>query len=156
MYSALERLGSARKTKGRIPRYPRLPRPDFAGFKQHPEFQKLLDGWGERDGDTAVIAENGGTPVGAAWYRFWSPDVHSYGFVDVVTPEVAIGVDPNYCGQGVGRALMNSLIETARAAGVSGLSLSVDRDNVALKLYLSLGFRQVGSAGSSVTLLLDH
>ena len=37
-------------------------RPAFSAFRQHPEFTKLLSGWGRR-GDWGAIAEDGGRPI---------------------------------------------------------------------------------------------
>ena len=39
-------------------------RPAFSAFRLHPEFTKLLSGWG-RQGDWGAIAEDGGRPLGA-------------------------------------------------------------------------------------------
>lgn len=53
-----------------------------------------------------------------------------------------IGVDPAYQGQGIGRRLLDNLLEFADGAVVF---LEVRTDNeVALELYRSLGFEQVG------------
>ena len=68
-------------------------RPAFAEFRQHPEFSKLLSGWG-RHGDRGVIAEAAATPLGAAWFRLWTTELHSYGFVDASTPELAPSGEP--------------------------------------------------------------
>ncbi|TVQ15994.1 MAG: hypothetical protein EA367_21240 [Leptolyngbya sp. DLM2.Bin15] len=46
-------------------------RPAYEKFRQHPEFQKLVDNWG-RLGDWAVMADGQRRPVGVAWYRVWS------------------------------------------------------------------------------------
>jgi len=55
-------------------------RPTLAAFRQEAEFAKLLDGWG-RAGDRAIVAAtDDGERLGAAWFRLWTPDVHSYGF----------------------------------------------------------------------------
>jgi ribosomal protein S18 acetylase RimI-like enzyme len=128
-------------------------RPEFEIFKQDPEFGKLLEDWG-RVGDRAVLAETAGIPVGAAWYRYWTPERHSYGYVDAGTPEVAIGVHPDHRSRGVGHKILQALIETAWSEGVPALSLSVAPDNFALKLYEGAGFTKVGESGTSWTLRL--
>ena len=76
----------------------------------------LRRGWG-RPGDTAVIALDGGFPVGAAWYRLFSAEEPGYGFVDEQTPELAIAVVPRKRGKGVGEKLLPALIDRAREAG---------------------------------------
>ena len=128
-------------------------RPAYEAFKQDPEFGKLLADWG-RTGDRGVIAENAGEPVGAAWFRFWTPENHSYGFVDAAIPEIGIGVHPFHRGRGLGRKLLRALIEIARKENLSALSLSVAPGNFALQLYRSEGFSKVGESGTSWTLLL--
>lgn len=132
---------------------PAPPRPDFAAFRETDEFRKLLAGWG-RPGDRALVAEAGGSPFGAAWFRLWTPALHSYGFVDARTPELAVAVAAGRRGQGVGRDLLAALVETARADGCPALSLSVSPENPARRLYESLGFRRVGESGTSWTLAL--
>jgi ribosomal protein S18 acetylase RimI-like enzyme len=48
---------------------------------------------------------------------------------------------PAHRGQGVGRRLMEAVLEAARRAGCSGVTLEVRSDNaVAQRLYRSLGF----------------
>ena len=60
----------------------------FSAFRLHPEFTKLLSGWGRR-GDWGAIAEDGGRPIGAGWFRLWTPELHSYGFVDATSSSVS-------------------------------------------------------------------
>jgi len=64
-----------------------------------PLVQRYVRGWG-RPGDTAVIALEGGFPVGAAWFRLFTTDEPGYGFVDEETPELAIAVVPTKRGHG--------------------------------------------------------
>ena len=132
---------------------PNTPRPLADEFLARPEIQRLLAGWG-RPGDRAVIAQEDETPIGAAWYRFWTDEDHTYGFVDAETPELGIGVHASHRSRGVGRALMRALIEAARDDGVRTLSLSVDPSNFARWLYESEGFVKVGESGTSWTFLL--
>src|SRR5437870_5953760 len=128
-------------------------RPAFSAFRQHPEFTKLLSGWGRR-GDWGAIAEDGGRQLGAAWFRLWTPELHSYGFVDSTTPELGLAVSPTHRRQGIGRALLNALIGRARLEEFPALSLSVDPSNPSRSLYESSGFQRVGESGTSWTLRL--
>lgn len=128
-------------------------RPAFSAFRQHPEFTKLLSGWGRR-GDWGAIAEDGGRQLGATWFRLWTPELHSYGFVDSTTPEIGLAVASAYRRQGIGRALLNALIGRARLEGFPALSLSVDPSNLSRSLYESFGFQTVGESGTSWTLRL--
>lgn len=132
---------------------PEAPRPPLEVGLARPDLANLLTGWG-RAGDCGVIAHEGSAPLGAAWYRLWTGDDHSYGFVAPEIPELAIGVAGGYRRRGVGRLLMKALIEEARQAGVPALSLSVERDNPAARLYHDLGFREHEAAGNAWTLIL--
>ena len=79
---------------------------------------RYVKGWG-RPGDTVLIAIDDGFPVGAAWYRLFRRDAPGYGFVDEETPELAIAVVPSRRGRGIGEALLEALVERARADGYS-------------------------------------
>jgi ribosomal protein S18 acetylase RimI-like enzyme len=109
--------------------------------------------WGRR-GDAAMIAIDGGFPVGAAWYRLFARDRPGYGFVDERTPELAIAVVPSARGKGVGSALLEALLDRARNEGYQAISLSVDRNNAgAIELYERHGFERVDEEDDSVTML---
>jgi ribosomal protein S18 acetylase RimI-like enzyme len=120
-----------------------------------PGFAVYLEGW-PREGDAGVVAEDEtGRPLGAAWYRRFSEDAHGYGFIDASIPELSIGVEADARGRGIGMALMEALIERARTAGVPALSLSVEEDNPALRLYERLGFVRVARNGNAWTMRLE-
>lgn len=118
-----------------------------------PEVARYVAGWG-RAGDHGFVAEAGGRPVGAAWFRVLPPDAPGFGFVAAEIPELSIALLPEFRGAGLGTALLKILISEARADGYQGLSLSVDPDNPAARLYPRLGFRKVGVAGGSTVMLL--
>lgn len=128
------------------------PIPDPAAVIAGTGHAYLLADWG-RPGDAAVVAEAAAGPVGAAWYRYWSDDHHSYGYLDAACPELGIGVDPRYRGRGIGAQLLDSLIDLAASRGVARLSLSVESDNPALRLYERTGFVRQCRVGGSWTMV---
>ena len=112
---------------------------------------RYVDGWG-RPGDTALVALEGGLPVGAAWYRLFGRGQPGYGFVDEQTPELSIAVVPSRRGKGTGGQLLEALLDRARQDGYRAISLSVEPDNPALKLYERHGFKKVGESGGAWTM----
>lgn len=109
-----------------------------------PDLRRYLDGWG-RTGDLGVVArDDSGQRVGAAWARRFPMEAPSYGFVAPDVPELAIGVVAAARGSGVGGSLLDALLEMARAGGYRAVSLAVDRQNPALRLYLRQGFLDAG------------
>lgn len=115
---------------------------------------RYLDSW-PAPGDFGVVATDGDTLLGAAWARLLPADRPGYGFIAADVPEVSIGVTAASRGRGIGRALLTALIDAARATGHQRLSLSVEPDNYAARLYSSLGFVVTGRDGGSDTMVLD-
>ena len=105
----------------------------------HPQVVVFHEGWG-RAGDTALLAEQEGRPVGLVWFRLFTEEAHGEGFVDKRTPELAIAVVEELRGRGIGEKLMAAAHERARRDGVERLSLSVDAHNPAKRLYERLGY----------------
>lgn len=61
------------------------------------------------------------------------------------TPSLGIGLTPEGTGHGLGRQMMNVLLDTACAMGYAAIWLSVmDRNTRAKGLYESLGFKYEG------------
>jgi GNAT superfamily N-acetyltransferase len=112
-----------------------------------------VKGWG-RLGDTAVVALVDGFPVGAAWYRLFRASQPGFGFIDEGTPELAAAVVPSARGQGLGGALLDALLERARAEEYSAISLCVDKENSgAIHVYEQHGFERVSEGDDSVTMV---
>lgn len=130
---------------------PNAVRPDMNDFFKETKINRFLADWG-RPGDKSFIAEKGGVPIGAAWYRLFKAEEGSYGFVDENTPEIGISLRKHYRSRGIGRKLLRTLIFESQREGFESLSLSVDPANFALRLYESEGFKKVGASGTSWTL----
>lgn len=134
---------------------PPVEPPPLEHVRSDPGLAPYLAAWG-RAGDTGVVAEMDGAPIGAAWFRKYDATHPGYGFVDGQTPEISIGVETAWRLRGVGRALLEALIATARAEGHRALSLSVDARNApALALYRAAGFVETdGGSAANPTMLL--
>ena len=131
------------------------PRPALDAGLARADLAKLLEAWG-RPGDDAVVAVSPtGIGVGAAWFRFWSADEHSYGFVAPEVPELGLAVRPQLRGRGLGTRLLRALLARADGAEIRQLSLSVESENPALRLYERCGFRRVGRVGGAWTMVAD-
>jgi ribosomal protein S18 acetylase RimI-like enzyme len=127
--------------------------PPIEGIMSHPDIVKILDGWG-REGDTAIIAETPeGQPIGAAWYRFWTTDNHSFGYVCPAIPEIGMGVLTQFRQKGVGQALLQELFNIAFQNGVCKICLSVESDNPAIRLYQKFGFKKKKKIEDSWTMV---
>jgi len=92
-----------------------------------------------------------GLLVGAAWLRLLTGADRGYGTVDDATPELSVAVVPDCRGQGIGKRLLSALLDAA-AERYEAVSLSVQADNPALRLYQRLGFEVVEDGGTWFTL----
>ena len=119
-----------------------------------PALAVYLEDWG-RPGDVGLVARRDARPIGAVWVRRGDTERHGFGFVDPDTPELTLAVVASERGRGIGRRLMEALLDDPRLAGVRRLSLSVEHDNPARALYERLGFTTWQSSGGSRTLVID-
>jgi GNAT superfamily N-acetyltransferase len=130
---------------------PKRRLPPKALLLRIPQLTMFHESWG-RPGDTALVAEEDGRLLGLVWYRFFTEKVHGEGFVDEDTPELAVAVVDGERGRGLGTALMEAIHARARAEGVARISLSVDHDNPARRLYERIGYVEVAPGDERMVL----
>ncbi|MCL2368508.1 MAG: GNAT family N-acetyltransferase [Oscillospiraceae bacterium] len=104
-----------------------------------PEIYIYIKNFGGAD-DCGVIMEEDGKALGAAWTRI----IPAYGHLDEETPELAISFLPEYRNQGLGTMLMTELFAILKKRGYAQTSLSVQKDNPAVRFYRRLGYEVTG------------
>ncbi|MDD2394781.1 MAG: GNAT family N-acetyltransferase [Sphaerochaeta sp.] len=104
-----------------------------------PSIQNYYQDFG-RAHDYCLVAEQEGKLLGAVWARVLSGPVKGYGYVDEHTPELAISVQNEFRGKGIGTALLRAMLDLLQRAGYGQTSLSVQKENPAADLYKRLGF----------------
>jgi len=118
----------------------------------HPQIVIFREGWG-RAGDVGVLATVDGERVGVAFGRVFTDAVHSAGYIDDRTPEIAIAVERAHRGRGIGRRLLDAVADAARDNGFPALSLSVDDGNPAERLYARAGYDTVSRDDGDVVMI---
>lgn len=107
-----------------------------------PELKVYIEHFGQPD-DKCLVAETDGKIIGAVWARILSGQVKGYGNIDSQTPEFAISLYREYRNKGIGTALMKEMMNVLKSQGYEQTSLSVQKDNYAVKMYQSVGFKIV-------------
>lgn len=106
---------------------------------QQPSLWTYVDKFGTEKDDHCLVAEVGGYLVGAAWARC----MNAYGHIGAAVPELAVSVYPQYRGNGIGTRLVRQMIGLLSEKGYAKVSLSVQKDNYARRLYQKAGFEIV-------------
>ena len=106
-------------------------------IQDDPKCRAAFEGFGALPDDRAVVAVVDDEIVGACWVR----TTDEYGHIDDETPSLSISLYKPYRGRGVGGSMMGVLLGELRGAGYARASLSVQKENPALRLYERMGFR---------------
>ena len=115
-----------------------------------PKCRAAFEGFGTLPDDRALVAEVDGEVVGACWVR----TTDEYGHIDSATPSFSISIYKPYRGRGIGTAMMSRMLDELLEAGYTRASLSVQKENPALRLYERMGFRIVGDGADETEWLM--
>ena len=77
-----------------------------------------------------------------------------FGNVDKKTPEFAISLFKEYRNQGIGTRMMKKMITYLQKCGYEQASLSVQKENYAVRLYKKVGFEIIGENNKDYLMLL--
>lgn len=106
---------------------------------QEPMIWAYVDRFGTLPDDLCHVAVVDGLIVGAVWSRLGC----SYGKVDDFTPELAISLYPGYRRRGMGSMLLSCHLAQLNERGYKQISLSVDKENYAVRVYRKHGFETI-------------
>ena len=99
------------------------------------------ENWGKPT-DVGVVAVVGEQDAGACWLRLL-PSGQGMGYIDEVTPQLGIALEPGSQHRGYGRPLMLEALRAAKDAGYRQVSLTVHPENPAQFMYAKCGFREI-------------
>lgn len=105
-----------------------------------PELQVYISDFGKCESDICYVAEIDSKIIGAVWVRI----MNDYGHIDDKTPSFAISLYKEYRNNGIGTALMRTMLDVLKERRYKQASLSVQKDNYAVKMYRNIGFEIIG------------
>ena len=129
-----------------------------------PDVQRYVGDWSPLVDGGVLAFSNFEVPAGGAWLRYFtsdekgaaymgpqSPDADPHDeslwateFDPESIPELCIAVERRYAGQGLGKILLDNVVELARQQDAPAVALWVDSENPrARKLYESAGFSDI-------------
>ncbi|MFR5682784.1 MAG: GNAT family N-acetyltransferase [Clostridia bacterium] len=115
------------------------------------ELQVYIKDFGTYKDDNCLIAEYDNKIVGACWTRI----IDDYGHIDNKTPSFAISLYEEYRGKGIGTKLMKSMLAFLKEKGYRKISLSVQKNNYAVKMYKNVGFKIIDENKEEYIMLCD-
>lgn len=101
-----------------------------------PELQVYVENFGKEKDDICFLADINEKVIGAVWVRV----MNDYGHIEDGVPSFAISLYKEYRGCGIGTALMKRMLYELKQRGYEKASLSVQKANYAVQMYLNVGF----------------
>lgn len=115
------------------------------------ELQVYIRDFGTDKNDNCLVAEYDNKIVGACWTRI----MNDYGHIDNDTPSFAISLYEEYRGKGIGTNLMKTMLKLLKDKGYKKTSLSVQKNNYAVKMYKNLGFKIIDENKEEYIMVCD-
>ena len=100
------------------------------------DLQVYIQNFGAHPDDRCLVAQTDGKVVGAVWTRI----MKDYGHIADDIPSLAISLYKEYRNNGIGTNLLCQMLQQLRRDGYAQVSLSVQKDNYATKMYLKADF----------------
>lgn len=120
-----------------------------------PNVAKYISNFGSKQSDVCLVALEKNQLIGACWARVFDYHNQGFGFIDSKTPELSIAIKPEFRNKGVGTLLIKKIIVLYRERKTAHLSLSVHKNNAAIRLYTRIGFYTIKELKSSVIMRID-
>jgi len=117
-----------------------------------PALAKYIAYWGQRPDDIALVGTTKDQLAGAIWCRVLKKTEKGYGYIDDYTPELSMAIKPPFRNKGLGGRLLSAAFDALNQKGFLQVSLSVDQDNQAIRLYQRFGFKIVSEEGTAFTM----
>lgn len=117
---------------------------------QQPELQVYVEDFGKKD-DYCLVAEADNKIIGAVWVRI----MDDYGHIDNSTPSLAISLYKEFRGQGIGTVLLDGMLSLLKSENYEKVSLSVQKENYAYRMYLKAGFEVMSENNEEYIMVCD-
>lgn len=115
------------------------------------DLQVYVRGFGLSPDDKCLVAEANGKIVGAIWSRI----MEDYGHIADGVPSIAISLYKEYRKHGIGTELLHQMIQMLQHEGYEKVSLSVQKENYASRMYLKAGFDVLRETEEEYIMVLD-
>ena len=103
---------------------------------ENEDLQVYVRDFGKKADDRCLVAEVDGKIVGAVWTRV----MDDYGHIAEGIPSLAISLYKDYRRQGIGTKLLREMLQLLQRDGYPQVSLSVQKENFAFRMYQKAGF----------------
>ncbi len=103
---------------------------------ENEELQVYVRNFGKLPDDRCLVAECDGMVVGAVWTRV----MNDYGHIADGVPSLAMSLYKEYRNKGIGTKLLEQMLRLLRKEGYQQVSLSVQKENYAVRMYRKVGF----------------
>jgi len=120
-----------------------------------PEVRVYIENFGEKKDDYCLVADLNGQIIGGGWVRILADKIRGFGNIDNTTPEFAISLYKEYRNRGIGTRLMKQMIQYLKEKGYHKTSLSVQKENYAVRLYQKLGFKIIHENDEDYLMVLN-